>query len=61
MATAPDGGRYLAESYKDRPPKADIGRSCVRFKRPDDLDEDALKQLIRAGVGFSPIGEAGQT
>ena len=33
--TATDGERYLAETYKDRLPKADIGRSCVRFKAPD--------------------------
>ncbi|MEP7361461.1 MAG: DUF1801 domain-containing protein [Chloroflexota bacterium] len=58
MATAPTGGGYLAESYKNRLPKADIGRSCVRFKRPEDLDPDLLTQLIREGAAFSPIGEA---
>jgi uncharacterized protein YdhG (YjbR/CyaY superfamily) len=57
MATDPSGAGYLAESYKDRLPKADIGRSCVRFKRPDDVDQDALRQLIREGAKFSPIGE----
>ena len=58
MATDPAGGGYLAESYKDRLPRADIGRSCVRFKRPDDVDRDALTLLIREGAEFSPIGEA---
>jgi hypothetical protein len=38
---------YVAEKYKDRLPKANIGKSCVRFKRLSDLDEDTLKQLIR--------------
>jgi hypothetical protein len=57
MATDPNGGGYLAESYKDRLPKADIGRSCVRIKRPDDVDMKALTQLIREGAQFSPIGE----
>ena len=56
MATDPKGGGYLAESYKDRLPKADIGRSCVRFKRPTDVDHQALTQLIREGAKFSPIG-----
>jgi hypothetical protein len=27
---AVDGERYLAESYRDRLPRADIGKSCVR-------------------------------
>jgi len=27
--------------------KADIGKSCVRFKRLSDLDEEALRELIR--------------
>ena len=48
MATV--GDRYLAESYKERLPKADIGRSCVRFRRLTDLDEPALEQLIREGA-----------
>jgi hypothetical protein len=47
---------YLAESYRDRLPKADIGKSCVRFKRVSDLDEDALRDLL-ADAGR--IGGAG--
>jgi uncharacterized protein YdhG (YjbR/CyaY superfamily) len=45
---------YVAERYRDRLPKADIGKSCVRFKRLSDLDEGALRDLIResAAVGF---------
>jgi Domain of unknown function (DU1801) len=48
MAT--DGERYVAETYRDRLPAADIGRSCVRFKRLADLDRDALVELVRAGA-----------
>jgi len=48
MAT--DGERYLAESFRDRLPKADIGKSCVRFGRLADLDRDALVELIREGA-----------
>jgi hypothetical protein len=48
---AEDGkGGYLAESYRDRLPKADIGRSCVRFKRLDDLDEKVLREMMRAAA-----------
>jgi len=48
--TATDGERYLAEAFRDRLPKADIGKSCVRFKRLADLDREALVELIRAGA-----------
>ena len=56
---AADGERYLAETFKERLPKADIGRSCVRFKRLAELDRDALVELIRTGATFH--GQAGWT
>lgn len=40
-------GNYLAGSYRDRLPKADIGKSCVRFKRLEDVDEKILREMIR--------------
>src|SRR6185503_15672163 len=49
-------GGYLAESYKDRLPKADIGKSCVRFKRPEDLDRATLTQLIQEAATLKPLG-----
>ncbi len=47
-------GAYVAEGYKDRLPKASIGRSCVRFKRLSDIDESTLRELVRetAAAGF---------
>jgi hypothetical protein len=48
--TASDGTCYAAERYKEALPKANIGKSCVRFKRLSDLDESALKKLIREGA-----------
>ncbi len=44
---AADDKGYVAERYKERLPKASIGKSCVRFKRVSDLDEDVLRELIR--------------
>lgn len=41
-------GAYVAEGFKKRLPKADIGKSCVRFKRLSDLDPSALEDLIRS-------------
>lgn len=53
--SAADGKHgYLAESYRDLLPKADIGRSCVRIKRLADIDLSVLAELIRAGAEFSP-------
>jgi hypothetical protein len=53
MAADKDG--YLAESYKEKLPKADIGRSCVRFKKLSDLDPKALNELISTGAKWDPI------
>ncbi|MDQ3097153.1 MAG: DUF1801 domain-containing protein [Chloroflexota bacterium] len=41
-------GKYLAESYASRLGKANCGKSCVRFRRVDELNEAALKSLLRA-------------
>jgi hypothetical protein len=46
MAIAPDGKSYLAETYKDKLPKANIGRSCIRFKKPEDLDLQVVAELL---------------
>jgi Domain of unknown function (DU1801) len=55
---AAEGDGYLTESYADRLPKADIGRSCVRFKKPEDVDLRVLKELIRKGATGTPQGAA---
>lgn len=41
---------YIAEQYKDRQPKASIGKSCFRFKKFGDLDENAFREMILEGV-----------
>jgi hypothetical protein len=53
MAT--DANGYVADTFRERLPKADIGRSCVRFKRLSDVEESALKDLIKAGAQFEPV------
>jgi hypothetical protein len=53
---AAEGDGYLAESYAVRLPKADIGRSCVRFKKLEDVDVRVLKELIRKGAKGTPEG-----
>jgi hypothetical protein len=53
-ACAADERGYVAERYKKRLPKANIGKSCVRFKKVDDLDPAALRDLLKetAKTGF---------
>ena len=41
-------GEYLAESYASKLGTADCGKSCVRFRRLDQLNEPALRSLLRA-------------
>lgn len=48
-----DGG-YLAESYRERLPKADIGRSCVRVKRLSDVDVEVVAELVRRAAEWTP-------
>ena len=43
---AADANGYVAERYVDRLPRAGIGKTCVRFRRLADLDEEALAALI---------------
>jgi len=44
---AADDRGYVAERYRERLPKASIGKSCVRFKRLADLDEAVVQELLR--------------
>lgn len=48
--SASAGDRYLAETFRDRLPKADVGRGCVRIKRLSDVDLGTVAELIRAAV-----------
>jgi hypothetical protein len=47
-------GAYLAESYVERLPKANIGKACVRFKRPSDVDLGELRALLAEAVRLGP-------
>ena len=41
-----DEDGYLAEQYADRLGKVSVGKSCIRFKRGDDVDSDVLRELL---------------
>jgi len=50
-------GAWLAEKWKDRLGKADVGKSCIRFKRLADIDLDALTKVLRIAHGLRAPGE----
>ena len=49
-----NGGRYLAESYAERLPKASVGKSCVRFARLSDVDTAVLAELVSEAARRGP-------
>lgn len=49
---AMDGDLYLPEKYVDQFPKASIGRSCIRFKKTEDIDLRTLKEVITKGAAM---------
>ncbi len=54
-----EDGEYLAQRFADRLPKADIGKSCVRFKRLSDVDLDAVGDLVAEAARIGPPPSAG--
>lgn len=43
-------GQYVAESYKEKLPKANIGKSCIRFKQLADIEVKVLKEVLKKGA-----------
>jgi len=39
-------GEYYAESYRDQLGKVSCGRSCIRFKKPEDIDLKTVEKMI---------------
>jgi hypothetical protein len=46
----PADGSPMPEIRKERFPKGDVGKSCVRFRKLADLDERAVVALVRAAA-----------
>jgi hypothetical protein len=47
---AGDKNGYIVEQHKSDFPKASTGRGCLRFRKLADLDQTALKKLIRTSL-----------
>ncbi len=40
-------GQYVAEKYAKKLGKVSVGKSCIRFKKLDDVDLPTLKRVIK--------------
>lgn len=40
-------GKYAAEEHKDKLGKVSVGKSCIRFKKLEQVNLDALKEVIQ--------------
>lgn len=38
-------GKHLGEVYAERLPKADFGRSCINFRKFEDIDFEVLREI----------------
>lgn len=56
---AVENGEYIAEKYKDTLGKVSVGKSCIRFKKIEDLDLKGLEKVIKLATkspGLTGIG-----
>jgi hypothetical protein len=53
-----EDGQYVAEKRKDELGKVSVGRSCVRFKKLEDLDITILKDILSTLEKRVAAGEA---
>jgi uncharacterized protein YdhG (YjbR/CyaY superfamily) len=44
---AVEKGEYIAEKHKKELGKVSVGKSCIRFKKIDDLDLKTLEKVIK--------------
>lgn len=45
-----DNGVYLAEKYKNELGKVSVGKSCIRFKKMEDVNLPVLKKVIQSAA-----------
>lgn len=41
-----DGSGYIPEKYKKKLGKVSVGKSCIRIKKPEDIDMNVLKIVL---------------
>jgi uncharacterized protein YdhG (YjbR/CyaY superfamily) len=50
-------GKYVAETYKKELGKVSVGKSCIRFKKLEDVNLPALKKVIQTAAKHPGFGE----
>lgn len=50
-----ENGEYLAEKYKDTLGKVSVGKSCIRFKKVEDVNLVELKKLLQKAAKLADI------
>ncbi len=45
-----DKGEYIAERHKDELGKVTVGKSCIRFKKFEDVNMKALEKVLKLAV-----------
>lgn len=45
-------GKYIAEEFKDKLGNVSVGKSCIRFKKLEDLNLDTLKEVIKLAIDY---------
>lgn len=54
---ATENGEYIAEKNADRLGKVSVGRSCIRFKKLEDLNLSVIQEIIQTLEGRKERGE----
>jgi len=49
---AMEDGKYIAEKYKSELGKVSVGKTCIRFKKPEDLDLKGLAKVLKLAARF---------
>lgn len=56
---AVEDGEYIAEKYKDNLGKVSVGKSCIRFKKLQDLNLPEVKKVIQKAAKSPGLVGAG--
>ncbi|MEX1997820.1 MAG: DUF1801 domain-containing protein [Candidatus Andersenbacteria bacterium] len=57
---AVEDGEYIAEKFKEELGKVSVGKSCIRFKKLEDLNLKTLKTIIRLAAKSPGLVGAGE-
>lgn len=56
---AAEKGKYIAEKYKSELGKVSVGKSCIRFKKLEDVNLKTLKKVIQFATKFPGLSGVG--